>query len=125
MHLRRLAFLAMTLLGAGCLASGTGGGDGEGDADADADSDADVDSDVDSDADTDTGTGTGTGTATVADPCPDPRVDGVSLNGTIPAECLPPGDFEVSADNGETRGPENLIGQPTVMWFYPAAGTPG
>lgn len=38
----------------------------------------------------------------------------------------PLGEFAgVVANNGETRTLEDLRGQATVVWFFPAAGTPG
>jgi hypothetical protein len=133
-----LPFIMTTGAAAGCLGTGGGGGGG-GDADADADVDADSDADSDGDTDSDSGTGTGTGTETGTGTgtgtgtdtgteeqiCPDPRVDGVALAGTVPPDCLPVPEFEAFAHTGEARGPDDLVGAPTVMWFYPAAGTPG
>lgn len=38
---------------------------------------------------------------------------------------LPLPAFAVTNHLGEPRGPEHLQGHPTVLWFYPMAGTPG
>ncbi len=34
-------------------------------------------------------------------------------------------DFVATNRDGTSRGPADLRGHPTVMWFYPAAGTYG
>lgn len=47
------------------------------------------------------------------------------LNGTVPASALPAPEFVALNSDGSTRGPEDLMGKPTVMWFFPFAGTPG
>lgn len=48
-----------------------------------------------------------------------PDLHGVAANGAdTPA-------FTVKAMSGEDRTVDNLKGQPTVIWFYPRAGTPG
>jgi hypothetical protein len=47
------------------------------------------------------------------------------LNGVRPAEFLAAPEFEATAQNGELRGQEHLLGHPTVMWFYPLANTSG
>jgi hypothetical protein len=33
--------------------------------------------------------------------------------------------FEATNRDGQARGPEHFLGQPTVVWFYPFAGSPG
>jgi hypothetical protein len=114
-------FLASLVLLPACLGSSSGGGSGDGDSDSDADADSDADSDADADSDSDSDADSDTD----ADTCPDPRVAGLSLRGTVPPECLPAPEFSATAMNGEPRGRDDLIGHPTVMWFYPAAGTPG
>ena len=47
------------------------------------------------------------------------------LYGSIPPSALPLPDFVALNHDGQTRGTEDLIGKPTVMWFFPFAGTPG
>jgi hypothetical protein len=101
------------------LATGCSGGkddtsdlsetDTDTDTDADTDSDADTDADTDSDADTDTGT----------------MVLPGELHGTPPDENLPVPVFTATAMDGTPRTQPDLIGQPTVLWFYPAAFTGG
>jgi hypothetical protein len=47
-------------------------------------------------------------------------------HGTIPDSPLPPPTFAaVTNRDGSPRTPADLVGHPTVMWFYPAAGTGG
>ncbi|MEC8194243.1 MAG: hypothetical protein VX127_16020, partial [Myxococcota bacterium] len=47
------------------------------------------------------------------------------LNGTIvdPRRALPV--FSATNRDGRSRGPDDLRDGPTVMWFYPIAGSPG
>jgi hypothetical protein len=33
--------------------------------------------------------------------------------------------FSAQNSDDTSRGPEDLTGQPTVLWFFPFAGTPG
>lgn len=67
-----------------------------------------VDTDVDTDTDTD----------------PDTEIpDG--LNGSKPAENLPAPEFAATNRDGTPRARPDLIGHPTVVWFYPAAMTSG
>ena len=48
------------------------------------------------------------------------------FNGTAPASPLPPPSFAaVTNRDGSPRVPADLVGHPTVMWFYPAANTGG
>lgn len=49
----------------------------------------------------------------------------VEYNGDVPAEALPPIDFVATHYDGSPRGKADLMTNPTVMWFYPAAGTSG
>lgn len=50
---------------------------------------------------------------------PDPEdLNGVWLETPIP---LP--TFEATNRDGTARGPVDLVGQPSVLWFYPAAFT--
>ena len=63
---------------------------------------------------TDSDQGTTIDTATAAE-----------LVGTLPDDILPPPSFVASNSDGQARDQSHLIGQPTVIWFYPAAGTYG
>jgi hypothetical protein len=45
--------------------------------------------------------------------------------GTIPSTVLPVPDFTAQNYDEELRDKNNLVGQPTVIWFFPAAGTYG
>ena len=45
--------------------------------------------------------------------------------GTIPSSQLAVPDFSAQNSDEELRDKGNLIGQPTVLWFLPAAGTYG
>lgn len=57
---------------------------------------------------------------TDADPGP------LELTGTTPAVALPPIEFtDVVNEDVQVRSKADLLGHPTVMWFYPAAGTGG
>jgi hypothetical protein len=46
-------------------------------------------------------------------------------NGTIPDSALEAPEFAATNRDGGARAREDLLGHPTVMWFYPAASTPG
>ena len=48
-----------------------------------------------------------------------------TLVGVPPEEPVPLPDFSATNRDGTGRGPEDLVGRPTVMWFYPAAATGG
>jgi len=48
-----------------------------------------------------------------------------TLYGQPPAEALLAPEFTATNYDGTTRSKVNLQGQPTVMWFFPAAGTYG
>lgn len=50
---------------------------------------------------------------------------GLVLNGTIPPGDVPAPDFTATAHTGEARTRADLLGHPTVMWFYPEAYTGG
>jgi hypothetical protein len=47
--------------------------------------------------------------------------------GEVPApEALQgPPAFEAFDHQGQARGPQDLLGSPHVLWFYPMAATPG
>src|SRR5436190_20507710 len=87
-------------------------GDADTDADSDSDSDADTDSDSDSDGDSDSDTDTDTDTD-------------VSFNGTVPDEPISVPEFAATNQDGTARDRDDLIGHPTVLWFYPGAFTSG
>lgn len=48
-----------------------------------------------------------------------------SLNGTPPDDPVTMPDFRATNRDGAGRGPEDLRGHPTALWFYPAANTGG
>jgi len=56
---------------------------------------------------------------------PDLDLAGLDLHGTIPPEELASPEFVVTNLDEGSRTEADLLGQPTVMWFFPAAGTPG
>src|SRR5436190_5592161 len=88
------------------------GADGDADTDADSDSDSDADTDSDSDGDSDSDTDTDTDTD-------------VSFNGTVPDEPISVPEFAATNQDGTARDRDDLIGHPTVLWFYPGAFTSG
>jgi hypothetical protein len=47
-----------------------------------------------------------------------------SLHGSYPTSELPLPQFEALNSDGGVRGPDQLRGHPTVLWFFPFAGTP-
>lgn len=47
------------------------------------------------------------------------------LYGTAPETPVPLPDFSATNRDGAARGPADLQGHPTAMWFYPAAFTGG
>jgi hypothetical protein len=49
----------------------------------------------------------------------------VETHGTVPPEALAAPAFAALNYDGGTRATEDLLGHPTVMWFFPFAGTPG
>ena len=52
-------------------------------------------------------------------------VDPDTLNGSVPDKALPAPEFVAINRDGAARDREDLLGHPTVMWFYPAANTAG
>lgn len=50
---------------------------------------------------------------------------GADLHGQPPKTPVPAPEFVAINRDGSSRSRENLLGQPTVLWFYPAAGTGG
>ncbi|MCB9761769.1 MAG: hypothetical protein H6739_18145 [Alphaproteobacteria bacterium] len=55
----------------------------------------------------------------------DTSIDWDGLHGERPSEPLPLPDFVATSHDGSARGPDDLRGHPTVMWFFPSAGTFG
>ena len=53
------------------------------------------------------------------------EIDTSNLTGTEPAEALPAPDFAALNFDNTPRNRDHLVGAPTVLWFYPFAGTPG
>lgn len=51
--------------------------------------------------------------------------EGVTLHGTAPASPLAAPEFAATDRDGTPRDRSSLLGHPTVLWFYPAAGTGG
>ena len=49
----------------------------------------------------------------------------LELNGDWPDEAIPAPEFTVTNRDGNSRTREDLLGHPTVMWFYPAAASSG
>lgn len=47
------------------------------------------------------------------------------LHGTPPENPVDLPDFQVTSMDGTSRTRVDLLGHPTVMWFYPAANTAG
>ena len=49
----------------------------------------------------------------------------LELNGSWPAQPVSAPEFTVTNMDGTSRSREDLLGQPTVMWFYPLAASSG
>ena len=47
------------------------------------------------------------------------------VHASPPSVGIEPAAFTAWANDGTQRGPADLHGRPTVMWFFPFAGTPG
>ena len=56
---------------------------------------------------------------------PETVVDPNTLNGIAPEQALEVVDFTALNSDGNTRDASHLRGNPTVLWFFPAADTPG
>ena len=52
-------------------------------------------------------------------------IDTSNLYGSAPKKAFPAPEFVVLSHTNETRTREDLLGHPTVVWFFPFAGTPG
>ena len=49
----------------------------------------------------------------------------LDLSGDVPRVSSALVDFVATNSDGSPRGPPNIAGSPTVLWFFPAAGTYG
>ena len=74
---------------------------------------------VDSGAPADTDTTGDTDGDTDGDTLPE------GLNGTAPRDPISLPTFAARNQYGEDRSEADVLGHPTIMWFYPAAGTYG
>ena len=52
-------------------------------------------------------------------------IDTTALYGTAPTQPVPAPEFLAYSHEGEPRTREDLMGHPTVIWFFPLADTPG
>ena len=109
--MRLVLMLALLVASAGSIACDDDDASSDGDADTDADGDSDTDTDGDTDTDTDGDT--------------DSDIDTDALHGTQPDQALEAPDFTAWNSDGAERSKPDLIGHPTVVWFYPAAATGG
>jgi hypothetical protein len=69
-------------------------------------------------------TSTGT-TATTTSSTTNTTIDTTKLYGTAPDKAVPAPTFAVYNHESEVRTREDLMGHPTVFWFFPFADTPG
>ena len=129
--MRRQLWVWVLGFGLGCTKDNTDTGTAEAvltdaDADADADSDADSDADADSDSDSDSDADADADADSDADADADADIElPPGLNGTVVDPRLPPPTFAATNRDGGARGPDDLLGSPTVIWFFPAARTYG
>ena len=69
--------------------------------------------------------------ADASDPSDTPSVTTVDdirdlgLSGDVPRVSAELADFAATNSDGNPRGPPDIAGSPTVLWFFPAAGTYG
>ena len=52
-------------------------------------------------------------------------IRGLDLRGDVPRATIALPEFGATNSAGSSRGPPNIVGSPTVVWFFPAAGTYG
>ena len=52
-------------------------------------------------------------------------IRGLDLKGDVPRATIALPEFGATNSDGSSRGPPNIAGSPTVVWFFPAAGTYG
>ena len=62
---------------------------------------------------------------TDTDTSPDLPDTDTGLSGTYPDAPKEAPTFTATSSDGAARSREDLLGHPTVMWFFPAAGTYG
>ena len=53
------------------------------------------------------------------------NVDVAKLVGKCADEARKVPSFKALSHDGTTRSDKDLVGHPTVLWFFPVAGTPG
>ena len=80
---------------------------------------------ADSAAPTDSGTTGDTDTTDTDSGTTDTDTGSERLFGTFPAVALAAPEVTALNFDGTERTRDDLLGQPTVLWFYPAAGTAG
>ena len=97
------------LLACGAGSDGGTPTDGTGDDDDDILTFGDDDDDGSTDTDTDTSSTTLTG----------------DFNGTLPPIEIAAPDLSAQNRDESLRSKDDLLGHPTVLWFFPFAGTPG
>ncbi len=75
----------------------------------------------------DSGPAADTASDTAADTATDTATDTAALDliGTPPDAALDAPEFDAQNRDGGARARADLVGQPTVMWFFPSADTPG
>ena len=56
---------------------------------------------------------------------PAPRSAASGVHGAVPEAGQSVPEFAALSHDGSTRSREDLLGHPTLIWFFPAAGTPG
>lgn len=98
---RALAWVLLPLIAAGCGPEPVADTQDSDPVDTDALVDSDDDGGVDTDVDLDT------------------------LNGTPPAVALAAPEFTATNRDETLRDRDSLLGHPTVVWFYPLAGSSG
>ena len=69
----------------------------------------------------DTGDGPAVDSADPDTAAPDPG----GLHGSVPEPAIPLPAFTATNRDGTPRGPENLTGNPTIIWFFRDAGSAG
>jgi hypothetical protein len=72
-----------------------------------------------------TGTSTTSTTSTGTTDTTSTTIDTTKLYGTAPDKAVPAPKFTVYNHESEERTRADLLGHPTVIWFFPAAGTSG
>ena len=108
----------------GLAACSSGGSNDADDSGTDADgTPADGASDA-GDPGADEGADPGPGDDMIADAGGD-EIDWEELNGSVPDQALEAPEFDARNRDGAPRSQQDLLGHPTLMWFYPKASTSG